>query len=223
MRYVDGLPCDNGSTDAMDSARLAGLLVLFNYPGFDKNLLRKYVQYNEEEGQWVAVRHPFEYPANNYKNFTRDQLVPLVSGLKQAAPVLAERLLTAAITRGNRAQNTEYDVPGSTKAFPNGTDWLSPSVMNHLRLCAGTKPTLFGKLWLIGDILFNAFITHLSEPNVLICMCYVAGPFYIKLLKRLNASERSDNASSLDKAITDYWCGWRNEPEVAEVIKSPFI
>ncbi len=201
-------PKDTGATDFMDSARLIGLMATFGY-NFDlnKNSILDYIQFTGL-GRSVAVRCPIEVSSNNPNNFTRDQLVCLVSGLSAAGfPLAVRSLLRAAEDRGCRAQNTEADMPGTKKKFPDGADFLSPSVMNHLRICSGEKPTLIGKLNLVLDIMYNGAFTPLKEQNQLICMCIAAGPYYVKLYKEKNPSYA--------QAISDYWCGWRGEPNLA--------
>lgn len=199
-----GLPKDNGATDYMDSARLAGLVELF---GSDHIDLMAYIRY-DDEGRLVAMRHPREMPSNNWKNFTRDQLMCLAAGLKkQNREGTVRKLYYEAVRRGYRAQNTEADYPGTLKKFPNGADLLTPSHMNHLRICSGEKPTLLGRLWLTIDILFNGYISPKTEPNQLICMCVVAGEKYVRLWKKVNPYWKG--------AIIDYWCGWRGEKELA--------
>ena len=69
----------------------------------------------------LGVRHPNEFPANNPKNFTRDQHTCLVAGLyaQQDTKELKE-LFFATLKRGFTTQSTERDVPGSTKLpFPH--------------------------------------------------------------------------------------------------------
>jgi hypothetical protein len=215
MIFERGLPRDSGATDFADSARLAGLMVVFGHPGMDPALIAEYV-INGNQG----TRFPYEDPtgnksSNNPKSFTRDQLMCLSAGLAKAGRQdICLKLLEAAKTRNCRAQNTEADVPGSTKKFPDGADLLTPSHMNQLRICSGAKPTITGKALLILDICFNGLFTPMSEPNQLICMCVMAGPKYVKLLRKMN--------KRLDAAIREYWSGWRGEPELAELIIKGF-
>ena len=67
-----GLPRDNGSTDWQDSARLAGILALFQYPTNSDLYL---VEYIDHAGKYI--RHPKEYKFD----FSRDQAVCLMAGL----------------------------------------------------------------------------------------------------------------------------------------------
>lgn len=204
MIYHKGLPRPTGATDFMDSAHAAGMLILANSSEpFSKLHILAYILSNG-----LAVRNPDEEPSNNPLNFTRDQLIPLAAGLCLTGnkdKVLI--LYNAAVARGYRAQNTEADYPGTIKKFPNGADILTPSVMNHLRICAGLKPKLLGKAWLILDMTFNGLFTPMAEPNNLIAMALMAGPFYKKLLKVTNPK--------LNEAIMKYWGGWRGELELA--------
>lgn len=214
----NGLPKDSGASDYADSARLAGLLATFGHPAMDREKILQYVK--EEGGELVGMRYPYVDPtgnlsSNNPKNFTRDQLMCLAAGLSALdCPVACAKLLGAAERRGNRAQNVEKDVPGSTKLFPDGADLLTPSNVNHLEMCAGFKGTLLGKAWLVMDICWNAWFSPMSEPNQLMCQAKIAGPMYVKLMRRLN--------KKLDAAIDEYWSGWRGEPELAQFLKEKF-
>lgn len=169
-----GLPRDNGSTDWQDSARLAGVLALFQYPVEKEIDLTLYITEDK------YVRHPKEYRYD----FSRDQAVCLMAGLWiDGLPYLVDR---NSIT---------------------GKDFLSPSVRGHIRRCQNREANWFQNLWLKLDIYWNAFCDPLSEPNQLICMLVVAGPKYVKLWTKLNPMWRV--------AITTYWCGWRDEPDLA--------
>lgn len=209
----NGLPKDTGATDFMDSARSAGMMATFGHPSMNKDLISKYVINHDQ-----AVRYPFIDPynaaSNNPKNFTRDQLNCLASGLySMGRSDLCELLLEAAEKRLYFAQDTEADVVGSTKKFPNGPDPLWPDSMNNLRMCAGQKSTLLGKAWLLVSIVYNAKFDQMGEPNQLMCMCKVAGPMYVKLLRKLNPK--------LDDAIRSYWVA-RQESAFAEFLIDNF-
>lgn len=170
-----GLPRDNGSTDWQDSARLAGIMVLFQYPTNKDLDLSEYV---DDTGKYI--RHPKEYKYN----FSRDQAVCLMAGLWiDGATYLVDK---NAIT---------------------GKDFLSPSVMGHIRRCQNKKANWFQNLWLKLDIYYNAYVDPLSEPNQLLCMLMVAGPEYVKLWTKLN--------TKWQQAITYYWSGWRGESGLA--------
>ena len=198
-----GLPKDTGASDKMDSARLAGIMALVDHP-LAPNLTAYVV------GD-MGVRHPQEVPANNPLNFTRDQLMCLVAGLaKQGHIEACKALYEAAKSRHYFAQNSEADYPGTTKKFPNGRDYLSFSNRMILSICAGNKGNLIGYSWLLMDIVFNAIFTPTRESNQLIAQLLVAGPKWIKLYKLITPKWR--------QAITDYWCTWRQEPELAKML-----
>lgn len=206
-----GLPRDSGATDFADSARLAGLLATFDHPAMTADLIARYIVEGDQ-----GVRYPYLDPmgnlsSNNPKNFTRDQLMCLASGLARLGRQdLCLKLYEAAKARNYRAQNVERDVVGSTKEFPDGADILTFSDMNHLRLCAGLSGTILGYSNLIIDILVSSTFTRKSEPNQLMCKCQTAGKLFVKMWRLLNWS--------IDQAIRDYWCGWRGEPELADFL-----
>ena len=196
---IFGLPRDNGADDFMDSARLASINELFG---------KDYIDLTRYTLGTLAVRHPFFEPANNPFNFTRDQLICLTAGLfKQNKQEYVKGLL---INNKTHAQNIDKDYPNTPKTWPDGRDWLSPSHRGHLRRCAGMEATYFQTLWLYLDIVYNAWVSPLSEPNQLICMLYVAGPKYLKLWTKLNKNWRV--------SIIKYWSNWRAEYELTEQI-----
>lgn len=72
MRWQDGYPCDSGSTNGQDSARLAGLMKVFKHPESDNFHLSWYVD------KFNYFRHPKEI---NATPFSRDQASCLFAGL----------------------------------------------------------------------------------------------------------------------------------------------
>lgn len=209
-----GLPRDNGATDFMDSARLVGLLATVNA---DNQVSAQSLGRYTIDG--IAFRYPdldsANQASNNPLNVTRDQIICLAAGFaKKNWHSKCVDLLNAAYSRRtfgiSRAQNTEADVVGSRKAWYNSADILSPSHMNHLRLCARQRGTTLGYLWLNIDIAFYSLFTPKEEPNQLLCMALVAGPKYVKRMRRWNRH--------LDTALRTYWSGWRNEAPLAEYI-----
>jgi len=182
MKLINDLPVIQGASDCMDSAFWCGMLITFDYPGIDKSIVAKYFDKHNN-----LVRHPVE--CNDPCDFSRDQMVPLISAMDQGL----------ALMYYNKMKDRHF-------IAPNG-DVLSPSVVNHLKICAGIKPSFLGKLNLIADVLWSAFVYKQHEVNQLLCLCKVAGPGYMKLLKLL----KRDLASN----IIDYYSGWRREPELA--------
>lgn len=65
-----GLPKDNGASDLQDSARLAGLLAVFEWPRYIG--IHQYLR----EGLGKYVRHPKEH----IYDFSRDQAICLMAG-----------------------------------------------------------------------------------------------------------------------------------------------
>lgn len=72
MRWQDGYPCDSGSTNGQDSARLSGLMKVFKHPDTNRFDIFDYV------GAYDYLRHPKE---KNATAFSRDQASCLFSGL----------------------------------------------------------------------------------------------------------------------------------------------
>ena len=199
------LPQDTFATDKMDSARLAGIMVLVDHP----------------KAPWIAayivqgnlvVRHPYELPANNPLNCTRDQILLVAAALhRQNNSHDAIDLYEAAKSRGWRAQNTEADIVGSTKPWYNGADALSPSHKLHLALAAGYRGSFIGYSWLAFDIVFNAIFTPTREPNQLLAQVILAGPKWVRFYKKVTPKWR--------QAISDYWIkSWRGEAELGQML-----
>lgn len=186
-----GLPRDNGATDYEDSARLAGLMVLFRWPipvDLSKYVvLRKaayltdiiFAKFPEKIGMYV--RHPYE---SKY-DFSRDQAICLIAGLK-----MQDRMDLI------------------NRKFIHGKDWLSPSHIGFINICKGEKASWFQKLWFWFDVLWNAFVSkHDVETNQLICMLLIYDHKYLRFWLKYKKQWQD--------TIFHYWCGWRDEPELA--------
>lgn len=187
MFWYKSYPRDNGATDFMDSARLMGMLSVFKYQGL---VLSSYFV------GLKVVRCPVSNvdgdQCTDHKNFSRDQLVPLIAGYCGVGPYA--HIL---------ADNIRF-------IFCPNWDILSPSQLNHIRMCIGKKPSWFGLKWLELDIWYNAKFAPMSEPNQLLCMLMIAGPEYVRKWKSANVS--------WEKAIRTYWEGFRDEKEVSDLI-----
>lgn len=94
--------------------------------------------------------------------------------------------------------------------FITGRDILTPAVGGHTKRCRGEKANWLQNLWLKADILFHAYATPTDEPNQLICMAWIAGPEYLRLW--------TSNNKKWEESIRSYWCGWRDEPGLAEAM-----
>lgn len=184
MRWQDGYPCDSGSIDGADSARLAGIMSVFNHPTFV--LCSDYAKRNYID-EYYYLRHPVE--KNKYA-FSRDQASCLFAGLHvQGSSVWV---------------NPNYNPP-------NG-DYISPSVRGHFKRCAGQADNWIERAWLYLEVVYSAIIDPLAESNQLICMLMIADVKYLRLWCELN--------DEWEISITNYWNGWRGEPELAELIIS---
>ena len=152
-----GLPRDNGASDKQDSARLAGLLVTFNWPRkiYLSNYLKSYSDDGGDTYSFKYVRHPDEY----IYDLSRDQYVCLIAGLKTMG-------LTNIVSRD----------------FVNGKDFMSPTIAGHEQRCKGLKASLWQDVWLVGDIIAYALecLWNIDEPNQLLCMVETAGKNWLK-------------------------------------------
>lgn len=159
-----GLPKDNGATDLQDSARLAGIMAVFDYPKTPD--LTKYCQgYLGNHGDNLYyVRHPKEYKYD----MSRDQAVCLVAGFYY-----------------QHYKSARYWVKD---AAVTGKDILSPSVKGHFRRCRFEKTTWLQDFWLKLDIYWSAYIKPKAEINQLLCMLMVAGPEWVHLFKKHHKS-----------------------------------
>ena len=205
----NGFPRPSGATDWMDSAHAAGLIAFVDELGIVK--LKEYL--DEVDGNTVLVRCPKDTSGlnpSNYKNCTRDQLICYMSGLYNLRLTGSSfRLLQAAKARGYRAQNTEKDIPGSTKRFPDGADILDPSHIGYMKICAGLKTSWFQRLLMLVRIKIASKFSQLKEPNNIIVMSVIYK--YATVLVESNPR--------IYEAVDLYWKTWRNEPELAEMLK----
>lgn len=195
-----GLVKDNKSDDWADSARLAGLMTLFEHPRAPE--CAKYFVGGK------PVRHPTQdkYPENEPRCMSRDQLVCLVAGLWKECNIGHTKSIDDSL--GMWAPN---NMDEKTKKWKI-PDILMPSVKNHFSLCAKREGFWLGYQWLKLDIWYNGKYTPMREPNQLIAMCVVAGPKYIDLYKE---------SCDWKKAIRIYWAeSYRQEPELAEFLIS---
>lgn len=195
MIFTEGYPKDNGAEDNCDSMRLAGLCKTFSYQ--IPTDLSSYMQLSGPVRCPVKF-HPKDF-CQNPKTTTRDQMVCWVSGLaKDPTTIDLRKSLLKQLQNNNwRFPNTEKDAPGTTKNFPDGPDWASPSVRNHFRIAAESKPTEAGKSWLWLDVYWSCKVSPWAEPNQLIAMMKIAGDKYIQYWKA--------NHPDWKKCIMQYW------------------
>lgn len=165
----------------------------------------------------ILVRHPYQEPWNNPNNFTRDQLICWMAGAKAVGmESIPREVFKQCVKRGFRAQNTEYDYPGSTKKFPNGPDLLSPADMLFLGYCANVNIGLLcllavvGLPWFIASLLVATKINPEGEQNQMICQCLIYGRLATKLYVNMHRSWA--------KITLDYWGGWRDQAEIGNLL-----
>jgi len=98
----------NETLDGMDSCLRAGMMTVFSD---NETGIFKYV-----DPVLTPRRHPFMEPANNPKNFSKDQLIPLMGGLYKLGDTFYTRqIFWKLFRRGFFCFNTERDWPGSKK------------------------------------------------------------------------------------------------------------
>lgn len=175
-----GLPKENGASDRLDSARLAGIMTVFEFrPRVECS---KYVVHNWNTGSYTYVRHPDE---RGELDFSRDQAMCLMAGLWR--------------------QWLNHLV---SEKFIDGKDILTPSHMGHIRRCQGKDSSWIQDAWLWLDVLWACKVKPDAESNQLLSILMVADKKYLKFYLK--------NHPDWKKTIKDYWCQWRNEPDLAD-------
>lgn len=144
MRWQDGYPVDTGSTNGQDSARLAGIMWVFDH--HDAHVFDIYDYLGDDD----YLRHPNE---ENVTPFSRDQASALFAGLY--------------------IKDLMYSFISVDPNYKTKNDIISPSVLGHFKRCAGLKANWFQDLWLWLDVLWSCFIAPMDESNQLICMMKV--------------------------------------------------
>lgn len=199
--------------DGGDSAMRTSLLAVCGSRE-DISLL---VAFNCPPNSGTLVRHPFQAPWNNPNNFTRDQLTCFMSGAYAGGYyAMTKRVFIACVKRGFRAQNTEFDYPGTLKKFPNGPDLLSPSDVLHLAVCAKYNILVIGLLsllglpWFLASIIWATRGNPWQEQNQIICQCLTMGKWVIRLYAKLHPDYK--------KNLREYWGGWRDQAEIGEML-----
>lgn len=226
-RGSDGFPVDQYG-DGGDSAMRAGILNLFT----DRN---EYLYYYECKGNlgWLK-RHPNQHIWDMPLNFSRDQLICLMAGIRYFNELAtAKRVFWKHARRLFFCQNICRDIYGSwKKPWPHWirkdgervlekpqfrwfdfADPLAPHHIWHLIICAQIKWLYWfapiGWLFLIGAIIFNSKELD-AEQNQLQCMVKRAGPFFVKAYKFFNPRWQ-------DQTIY-YWETRRNQKEFGQAI-----
>ena len=161
---------DPSHADGGDSSRSTGIMATFG-SDIDIHIV---VEHLSTEG---FVRHPFQIPWNVKSNFSRDQLIPLLSGCKaniekDYAAGYVKECLSNAFSRA------------TFKYFPlfgicQNKDFLAPDTIWHWILCGKMKWLYWyaplGYLWQILHIIFMTRVTPKHEQNQTICLAYTSG------------------------------------------------
>ncbi len=212
-----GIICQHSKTDPNyldggDSARSTAIMALAGSDE-DKALIGVF-----ESAFGTLVRHPHQVPWNNPNNFTRDQTIPLMAIYYATAWTnnLAKRVFTEIKKRGFRAQNTEFDYPGTKKPFPNGADIFSPADVFFLAVASRASrrvlvfTAILGIPWFILALLWATRIKPMDEQNQIICQCLTFGRLTTKLYTKLHPDYKA--------ALLEYWGGWRDQIEIATAL-----
>ncbi len=190
MIYFKGYPRANGVTDFCDSAVMAGLLSVFKLYEFSI------------PGYFDIYGNPLRSGASDIADdkcfdpmtFSRDQLTCLIAGY-----YAQNRHVEVAMIYDKVVENNWL--------CPNN-DILSPSNRGHINFCAGKPVSWMQEKWLYLDVMFSALVKPKHESNQLLCMLMIRDVKFLRLYTKLYAGWYN--------TIYDYWCGWRNEPELAE-------
>lgn len=187
--------------DGGDSAVRMGILALC---GKETNT-DKMESYEVQLG--MLTRHPTQYPWNNPKNFSRDQLMCFLAGIdKLQLRDLAKRIFWSRARSFFFAQNTERDIPGSTKyPYPHifirmedgqsekrDFDFADPLIPNNIwamikvaRIYWLYPFAIIGIPFFILTLIIHSFGSHYEE-NQLICECAINGRWAMFLYKLIN-------------------------------------
>lgn len=234
--YTDlktGLPL-NEYEESFDSAVRAGILAL-TYGNYTTTIdTSKYEALPNSPG-WLR-RYPYDdgTSSNNEWNFTRDQLIPLVTGLSsQGHHKVVRRVLIAHLKRFLLlCQSFQHDVPGSWKyPWPHKTlerskkgKWVLcdfPDILLPHQLFVLIKGAKLSKVltffcllaslpFFLLDLFFHAKVFKHYEENQMFCVCAAYGKWALRLYKKLKPNWIDINR--------EYWYT-RNEKEYADLME----
>jgi len=144
-----------------------------------------------------VVRHPYQVKFNKPKDTSRDNVVQFF------------------FSNENDEKFRKSAHKYAESWFIN-KDFLSPSVRLYFYKKAdyGTPAHIFvlGYLDLFLSTLWNGLIETESEKQQFTAICITMGPFWIKFFNKLHPN--------LEKNITEYYSGWRDQPEIAVALIS---
>jgi hypothetical protein len=184
-------PQNQSYGDGGDSSRATGIMALFDSK-FDQQIIAKH--YTQNEG---FVRHPTQTKWNDPKDFSRDQLLCLVAGMKKSG-------LSSLVRR-------EFFRQYWKGICPNG-DLLGPEFFWHVIRCGRVYWLYF--LWPIGivsqiiHIIYMTKVAPRQEQNQTIAIAAISDLLWLWVFLHPNWKQ----------SIRDYWSGWRNQNEIAEFL-----
>lgn len=192
---------DSNYLDGGDSARVTGLMSMAGSK-IDKNNISKFVS---EEG--LGLRHPTQIFHNDHNNFTRDQLICLMSGMSLSPN---KALFKSHAKRFFFCQNS-HDQDGNKKPWWS-RDILHPGNIGYMIQASKILwlyPLLpFCWIFLFLDLVFGVFIKPWRESNQLIAMLDISGTIWLKVYCKLHPDWK--------KPIQEYWSGWRDQEEIGD-------
>lgn len=182
---------DPNYLDFGDASRSTGIMATFGSK-LDQEIILKHLT---SKG---FVRHPNQQPWNDPKNFSRDQLICLASGLY----------------RSNQSKVVRSEFYRRRYWFglcPNG-DFLGPEFYLHLILCG----KIFELYWLfpiliwfqILHILWATKINPEHEQNQTICLADRSGLLFLWAKLHINWKA----------SVMYYWARWRDQKEISEYL-----
>lgn len=198
--------------DFGDCANRTGIMALCGSKQDQKLLTSFYI------GNGYCVRHPFQEPHNTANTFSRDQAIPYMAGLYKARYYeTANAVLKRIMSNSCFMSNTHFHPSLIKKEFPHEPDFCHPGVIWHFILCAKAYRLYWiapiGYFFQILDLLWACYVKPFDEQNQNFCMFYVSG--LLGLYLRLHPD--------FDKAMSDYWRGWRDQKEFYEIIVNTAI
>ena len=218
----------NETLDLADSCFRCGIATVFKLPEKYMNIFH-YI-----DPILTPRRHPTQIPANNPKNFSKDQLIPLMAALYLKDDTFYSRqIFWKLFFRGFFCFNTERDWPGSTKnpwpekmvsKDPNDNGkwryfdapdplFLSPHVLWFLARCSRLYfvellLAPIGILWLFLNVRFQSKNTS-HENNQILVITKIMGQLWVDLYKKHNPKWKMQ--------VRNYWYS-RNEHDYATCI-----
>lgn len=207
--------------DGGDSAMRAGISSAFGV-----EFLSKPWAYVNDQG--ICVRHPVQKPWDNPNNFSRDQLICLVFGLKREGRLTslnaifwshAKRLFFCQNIDRDRRFSRKHPYPHSyeengkiVRKLFDYRDPLLPHDVWYLIKCAEIKWLYPFAVIGIPSFIIALFIhtrSKWNEDNQIICQCFANGSWAVKLFKWLKPNWKN--------SVAHYWLS-RNEPYFSEII-----